>query len=57
MVMVVMVVVMVVTVMTDCKGADREVTVLCVQVAMHRDNLHINNQKDASSVQKFFILS
>jgi hypothetical protein len=29
--------------------------VLYVQVTVHRDNLHINNQQDASSIQNFIL--
>jgi hypothetical protein len=30
---------------------------LYVQVAVHRDNLRINNQQDASSVQNFYFVT
>ena len=31
-------------------------TILYVQVTVHRDNLRINNQQDASSIQNFILL-
>ena len=38
----------------DVKLLYQNVTLLYVQVTMHRDNLRINNQQDASSILSLF---
>jgi hypothetical protein len=40
---------------TDSKGCNADEEELYVQVTVHRDNLRINNQQDASSIQNFIL--
>jgi hypothetical protein len=38
-----------------CNGCQKTPDILYVQVTVHRDNLRINNQQDASSIQNFIL--
>ena len=38
-------------------GTRFKITVVEVQVTVHRDNLRINNQPDASSIQNFYFVT